>query len=75
MAEYAVCPHCHNPLSQHEWVKVVRCKDCKLTAPYGDGIECCGPLVQTWDYFNDEPMHNPVEPDGFCKWGVRRESE
>lgn len=73
MAEYVL----EQPSSQspswrvHELI--VRCRDCKLTAPYGDGIECCGPLVQTWDYYNDEPLHNPVQPDGFCKWGVPKE--
>ena len=55
--------------------EVVRCKDWKNAAPHEDGIECLGPLVETWDYFNDQPLHNPVQPDGFCAWGVRRESE
>jgi len=53
--------------------EIVRCRDCKCTATYGDGIECLGPLVQTWDYYNDQPLHNPVPPDGFCKWGKRKE--
>lgn len=53
--------------------RIVRCRDCELTAPYMGGIECCGPLVQTWDFYNDQPLHNPVQPDGFCKWGKRRE--
>ncbi len=29
MSEYIVCPYCHNPLSQSEYVKVVRCRDCE----------------------------------------------
>lgn len=29
MTEYIVCPHCYKPLSQREYVKVVRCSDCK----------------------------------------------
>lgn len=33
MSEYIVCPHCHNPLSQSEYVKVVRCRDCKWFTP------------------------------------------
>ena len=53
--------------------RIVRCKDCKSTAPYGDGIDCLGPLVQTWDFYNDQPLHNPVRPEGFCAWGVPKE--
>lgn len=53
--------------------EVVRCRDCKYTCAYGDGIECLGPLVQTWDYHNDQPLHNPVPPNGFCAWGERRD--
>lgn len=63
MAEYAVCPHCHNPLSQHEWVKVVRCRDCELYRPpssdNGWNDMCAG----------GEGLH--VTPDGFCAWGRR----
>ena len=57
-----------------ERVEIVRCRDCKNGVRRGDEIDCVGPLVQTWDYYNDEPLHNPVPPDGFCAWGVRRES-
>lgn len=53
--------------------EVVRCRDCMHTCAYGDGIECLGPLVQTWDYYNDQPLHNPVPPNGFCAWGKRRD--
>ena len=55
--------------------KIVRCRDCKQACTYGDGIECLGPLVQTWDYFNDQPLHNPVDPDGFCAWGKPKERQ
>ena len=63
MSEYIVCPHCHNPLSQSEYVKVVRCRDCK----YGiDGGEYCAEnCADSWDWRN-------VEPDGFCAWGVKQ---
>ena len=37
MSEYIVCPHCHNPLSQGEFVKVVRCRDCAF---FGKEYEC-----------------------------------
>ena len=52
---------------------IIRCRDCKRTAPYGNGIECLGPLVQTWDYHNDRPIHNPVGFDDYCAWGERGE--
>ena len=60
---------------KHE--QIVRCRDCEQgieTERNGKAIiDCHGPLVQTWDHYNDEPLVNPVPPDGFCKWGIRRE--
>ena len=82
MSEYIVCPHCHNPLSQAEYVKVVRCKDCdsateviwpKSSGIPADWLDCHGELVETWDYYNDEPKDNPVPPNGYCAWGERKE--
>lgn len=62
MAEYAVCPHCHNPLSQNEWVRVVRCRDCKhYTEDEAEYYHYCGSWCEQ------------VEPDGFCKWGEPKE--
>lgn len=53
--------------------EIVRCRDCNNAIVCGYGtLDCHGPLVQTWDYYNDEPLRNPVPPDGFCAWGVRR---
>ena len=52
---------------------IVRCKDCKQGIETPEGIDCHGPLVQTWDYYNDELMSNIVQPDGFCAWAVRKE--
>ena len=60
-------------LPVHE--SIVRCRDCEQTCEYGGGIECMGPLVQTWDFFNDRPLHNPVSPDGYCAWGKRKKGE
>lgn len=73
MSEYIVCPYCHNPLSQSEYVKVVRCRDCKHYR-----------FVDRSGIFHDE-CHNDsfclrfvdgkrmeVEADGFCAWGERR---
>ena len=59
---------------------IVRCRDCRhgneVTWPTGsniphDYLDCTGELVETWDYYRDEPNMNPVKPDGFCAWGER----
>ena len=63
MSEYVVCPHCHNPLSQNEWVKVVRCRDCKHFASDELG-DCCTLL----DFEDVKPMDRC-----FCSWGERRD--
>ncbi len=75
MAEYVVDRENVWPYgSQRE--EVVRCRDCANATECEDGtLDCHGPLVQTWDYWNDEPLRNPVPPDGFCAWGVRRDYE
>lgn len=60
--------------------EIVRCRDCKYAHPVfwqarddvsNDWLDCTGPLVTTWDYYNDEPKDNPVRPDGFCAWGAK----
>jgi len=45
--------------------EIVRCRDCK----YGiDGGEYCAEnCADSWDWRN-------VEPDGFCKWAIRRDA-
>lgn len=62
---------------------IVRCRDCKFSHEVewpewmnvpSDYLDCCGELVETWDYYNDEPNYNPVKPDGFCSWCVRRDA-
>lgn len=66
--------------------EIVRCRDCKHATELVDdeglpieGLEdwfsCHGNLVTSWDYYNDEPKSNPVEPDGFCKWGERKKND
>ena len=67
MAEYAVCPHCLNPLSQYEWVKVVRCKNCRWT--------CDAPPVGCWHLeCRVRPLSRHYTPDdGFCHLGEPKE--
>ena len=53
---------------------IVRCKNCKHATELLNGTySCSGDLVETWDYYNDEPQQNIVPPDGFCAWGERVE--
>lgn len=55
--------------------ELVRCRDCRHAIPVTSDppwLDCTGPLVETWDWQHDEPRMNPVEPEGFCKWGERR---
>ncbi len=55
---------------------IVRCRDCKHAyKANGDKLNCTGPLTTGWDYYNDEPQKNLVDPDGFCSLGERRDDE
>lgn len=47
---------------------IVRCRDCVYISnrEYANGLE-----FHTCSYFDS--AHIEVEPDGFCKWGERRE--
>ena len=47
----------------HDLVHVVRCRDCKHCMSYWKSDYC--------DYFS----HVTNDPDGFCAWGERKESE
>lgn len=58
--------------------EIVRCRDCKYAdisythAAVTGELHCYGYLVESWDWYNDEPSDGvKVEPDGFCKWGIR----
>lgn len=85
MSEYIVdlTPKLYTDLRFKRGEEIVRCRDCKHAHPVfwperddvpDDWVDCTGPLVETWDYYDDEPKDNPVKPDGFCAWGERRES-
>ena len=64
--------------------EIVRCRDCKHAHSVfwhardnvpDDWLDCTGPLVTTWDYYDDVPQNNPVRPDGFCAWGEKKVDE
>lgn len=60
-------------LAEYGYVKVVRCRDCEHGYEVDGGMyDCLGKLTTEWDYYNDEPRQNLVEPDGFCAWSERR---
>ena len=53
---------------------IVRCRGCKHGYEVEGGMyDCLGKLTTKWDYYNDEPQQNLVEPDGFCAWAERKE--
>lgn len=52
-----------DPPTRADLVQVVRCRDCKHCMSYWKSDYC--------DYF----AHVTNDPDGFCAWGERRESE
>lgn len=47
-------------LNELGWEKVVRCRDCKRW----ESGDC------DWNPYYDDPADD--EPDGFCKWAIRR---
>lgn len=68
MSEYITVWKDHEPTKLRWGVPVVRCKDCEHYDPHPtDGGVCFLPDgdggFAYWE----------VEPDGFCKWGERRE--
>ena len=54
-----------------EFIKVVRCKDCKHLMTYNDGTYDCKYLVEKM--FAEGELNN--EPNDFCCWGERKEVE
>lgn len=67
-----VCPYCHNPLSQNEWVKVVRCRDCKFSI--NDGMQCRRHKDSGWNGNAYCEEYAYVNPDGYCAWGESKEA-
>lgn len=68
-------PDGHGMGTTHIRERIVRCRDCKHS--HKDGTLCnffasWVPIAGGDEY---ECMPADVEPDGFCKWGKRRESE
>jgi hypothetical protein len=72
MAEYVL-----DFYAEHDGVKcerIVRCRDCRYATDEGYGCKHFSHYEQGASYrWEDVPAD--VEPDGFCRWGERRESE
>lgn len=71
MAEYVV-GYTDDLDPTHVRERITRCRDCGRAYQRGDAIYCSRSL--RWGS-NDRPAPLPVEPDGFCAWGVPREGE
>ena len=55
--------------------EIVRCYNCCYGELKYGLINCHGKLAAPWDYYNDEPNETLVNPDGFCAWGVKRDTQ
>ena len=53
--------------------RIVRCRDCKHAVEHCDTEKLDCTHFSQWDYYEDEPGHWPVEPDGFCAWASERD--
>lgn len=53
---------------------VVRCRDCRHAVEHCDTEKLDCTHFSQWDYYEDEPGHWPVGPDGFCAWGEERDA-
>lgn len=63
---------CIDPWTDKEWLsdeEVVRCRDCKHYSEHEWIIAT--DVSDVCHFWHGEPTK--VEPDGFCKWGERKE--
>lgn len=63
---------CIDPWTDEEWLsdeEVVRCRDCKHYSEHEWIIAT--DVSDVCHFWHGEPTK--VEPDGFCKWGERKE--
>lgn len=76
MSEYIVCPHCHNPLGQAEFVRVVRCRDCRWSRIHDGKTYPKGEAYKGKMYcivWSDGYQGEWTSPDGYCHRAKRRE--
>lgn len=58
-----------DPPERVDLVQVVRCKDCEHYVADPE------PIDPGWPMMCDESGRDMLEPDGFCAWASRKESE
>lgn len=74
MAEYVVDEPSDRSASWRVHERIVRCRDCEYATSDGCGCTLFGRREQRASYrWEDVPAE--VEPDGFCSWASRKESE
>ena len=68
MAERIIeMPDGHGMGTTHIRERIVRCRDCERATK--NGTRCYHFMtLDCWE----NPVPSEVEPDGYCKWGVRR---
>ena len=66
MTEYVTVWRDHEPTKLHWGVSVVRCMDCKHGRSPQQGLP--------WMCIRNCCAHIPIEPDGFCAWGERKDA-
>lgn len=72
MAEYVVEEPSDHSASWRVHERIVRCRDCRYATDEGYGCKHFSHYEQGASYrWEDAPAD--VEPDGFCKWGERKE--
>jgi len=74
MAEYVVEEPSDRSASWRVHERIVRCRDCENAT--NDGYGCT--LFSHYErgaYYQWEDVPAEVEPDGFCAWASRKESE
>ena len=69
MSEYITAWCGSEPSALHR-ERIVRCRDCKYS--WMNGTVCH--WFESYNGFSGDPVPSPVDPDGFCAWGVRRDA-
>jgi len=79
MAEYVVEEPSGRSASWRVHERIVRCRDCANAVVSRPFCTFTGrpANIEVWrcDFFWNADELPEVEPDGFCKWGERKESE
>lgn len=80
MAEYVVEEPSDRSPSWRVHERIVRCKDCehaRIMRPLDWRTGKPSTVIEEWycQWHSNAEGASDIEPDGFCAWGKRRESE